>query len=1084
MKKLLTCLALSFVAASSYAATPLWLRDVQISPDGTEIAFCYKGDIYKVPANGGTATQLTTQASYECSPIWSPDSKQIAFASDRNGNFDLFVMSADGGAARRLTTHSASEIPSTFTTDGNYILFSASIQDPANSALFPTSAMTELYKVPVTGGRTEQVLGTPAEMVCFDKSGKTFLYQDRKGFEDEWRKHHTSSITRDVWLYDSENGKHTNLTAHAGEDRNPVFAPDGQTVYFLSERDGSTFNVYSFPISSPQSLKTVTHFKTHPVRFLSMGSNGTLCYTYDGEIYTQKQGDKPQKVKIDIIRDDQNTIADLNFSNGATSATVSPDGKQVAFIVRGEVFVTSADYNTTKQITHTPAREAGLTFSPDNRTLAYASERNGNWELYMAKIARKEEANFPNATAIEEEVLLPSDKTERTYPQFSPDGKELAFIEDRNRLMVLNLETKKVRQVTDGSTWFSTGGGFDYSWSPDGKWFTLEFIGNRHDPYSDIGMVSAQGGKIINLTNSGYTSGSPRWVLDGNAILFITERYGMRAHASWGSLNDVMLVFMNQDAYDKFRLSKEDYELQKELEKEQKDTTETKKNDKKKDDNKEKSEEKKEEKVKDIVVELNNIEDRIVRLTPNSSDLGSAIITKDGETLYYLSAFEGGYDLWKMNLRKKDTKLLHKMDAGWANMEMDKDGKNLFLLGSNTMQKMGTDSESLKPISYQAHVKMDLAAERDYMFNHVYKQEQKRFYNLNMHGIDWDAMTKAYRKFLPHIDNNYDFAELLSEYLGELNVSHTGGRFRPQLKGDATATLGLLYDWNHNGKGLLISEVVEKGPFDHARSKVKAGNIIEKIDGQEITPESDYSVLLNGKARKKTLVTLYNPQTKERWEEVVVPVSNGVMSDLLYARWVKQRAADVDKWSNGRLGYVHIESMGDDSFRSVYSDILGKYNNREGIVIDTRFNGGGRLHEDIEILFSGKKYFTQVVRGREACDMPSRRWNKPSIMVQCEANYSNAHGTPWVYSHQKIGKLVGMPVPGTMTSVSWETLQDPTLVFGIPVIGYRLPDGSYLENSQLEPDIKVANSPETVVKGEDTQLKAAVDELLKEIDGK
>lgn len=1084
MKKLLTCLALSFVAASSYAATPLWLRDVQISPDGTEIAFCYKGDIYKVPANGGTATQLTTQGSYECSPIWSPDSKQIAFASDRNGNFDLFVMSADGGAARRLTTHSASEIPSTFTTDGNYILFSASIQDPANSALFPTSAMTELYKVPVTGGRTEQVLGTPAEMVCFDKSGKTFLYQDRKGFEDEWRKHHTSSITRDVWLYDSENGKHTNLTAHAGEDRNPVFAPDGQTVYFLSERDGSTFNVYSFPISSPQSLKTVTHFKTHPVRFLSMGSNGTLCYTYDGEIYTQKQGDKPQKVKIDIIRDDQNTIADLNFSNGATSATVSPDGKQVAFIVRGEVFVTSADYNTTKQITHTPAREAGLTFSPDNRTLAYASERNGNWELYMAKIARKEEANFPNATAIEEEVLLPSDKTERTYPQFSPDGKELAFIEDRNRLMVLNLETKKVRQVTDGSTWFSTGGGFDYSWSPDGKWFTLEFIGNRHDPYSDIGMVSAQGGKIINLTNSGYTSGFPRWVLDGNAILFITERYGMRAHASWGSLNDVMLVFMNQDAYDKFRLSKEDYELQKELEKEQKNTTEAKKNDKKKGDNKEKSEEKKEEKVKDIVVELNNIEDRIVRLTPNSSDLGSAIITKDGETLYYLSAFEGGYDLWKMNLRKKDTKLLHKMDAGWANMEMDKDGKNLFLLGSNTMQKMGTDSESLKPISYQAHVKMDLAAERDYMFNHVYKQEQKRFYNLNMHGIDWDAMTKAYRKFLPHIDNNYDFAELLSEYLGELNVSHTGGRFRPQLKGDATATLGLLYDWNHNGKGLLISEVVEKGPFDHARSKVKAGNIIEKIDGQEITPESDYSVLLNGKARKKTLVTLYNPQTKERWEEVVVPVSNGVMSDLLYARWVKQRAADVDKWSNGRLGYVHIESMGDDSFRSVYSDILGKYNNREGIVIDTRFNGGGRLHEDIEILFSGKKYFTQVVRGREACDMPSRRWNKPSIMVQCEANYSNAHGTPWVYSHQKIGKLVGMPVPGTMTSVSWETLQDPTLVFGIPVIGYRLPDGSYLENSQLEPDIKVANSPETVVKGEDTQLKAAVDELLKEIDGK
>lgn len=199
----------------------------------------------------------------------------------------------------------------------------------------------------------------------------------------------------------------------------------------------------------------------------------------------------------------------------------------------------------------------------------------------------------------------------------------------------------------------------------DGKWFALCIIGNKHDPYTDIGLVSANGGKVTNLTNSGYTSRSPRWVLDGNAILFTTERYGMRAHASWGSQNDVMLAFVNQDAYDKFNLSKEDYELQKDLEKEQKKAKDADK------DKKDKEEAKKEE-VKPIKVELAGIEDRIVRLTPNSSNLGDAILSKDGETLYYLSAFEDKFDLWKMDLRKHETKLLHKTNSAWANLSLDK----------------------------------------------------------------------------------------------------------------------------------------------------------------------------------------------------------------------------------------------------------------------------------------------------------------------------------------------------------------------------------------------------------------------------
>lgn len=1074
----------ALTAFGASATTPLWLRDVKISPDGTQVAFTYKGDIYKVSADGGTAVRLTTAPSIESEPVWSPDGSHIAFASDRNGAQDIYLMAADGGDVRRLTFHSATESPETFTPDGKYVVFSAAWQDPAGSVLFPSGRLTELYRVPVAGGRIERVIASPAQNVSYAPDGKSFIYQDKKGFEDTWRKHHTSSVTRDIWAYDTESGRHRNLTSRPGEDLNPVMSDDGQTVYFLSERDGKTFNVYSMSLDNPSAAKQLTDFTVHPVRFLSRGSNGRLAFSYDGEIYTMTEGASPKKLDIAIVDNYENVIEKRNVGS-SHYATVSPDGKQVAFTDRGELFVTSTAYKTTKQITHTAAAEKQLTWAPGGRAIVYVSERDGSPALYRAMIGRDDDLNFPNATVIDEQPLLPLDSVERTYPQYSPDGSELAFIADRNKLMVMDIATKQVRQITDGSTYAERDGGFEYSWSPDGKWIVMELTNNGHEPYSDIAIVNTTGTpEVTNITLSSYFDLHPRWVLDGNAIAFLSDRYGMRNHASWGSLNDVMMVFLNKDTYDKYCLSKEDYELCKELEKQQKERKQ-KADDKKKGKKGKKdsaSTDDDEEKTEDIKVELDGIRDRIVRVTPNSSDICDFIITKDGEDLYYLSAFEQGYDLWSMNLRKRDTGIVDKLDAGMLSLEMDKDGDNLFLLGPDMLSKMGLSSNTMKPITYSARMDIDPAAEREYMFDYVRREAKERFYTVDMHGVDWEMMTQAYRRFLPHINNNHDFAELLSELLGELNASHTGGRYYAPSAVDRTASLGLIYDWNYDGPGLKVSEVVEDGPFDNASTDVVPGVIIEKIDGKEIGDSIDFITLFNNIRGKKTLVALSDPASGKRWEEVVLPVSTGEMNDLLYRRWVKRRAADVDRWSNGRLGYVHIESMDDASYRTIYTDLLGKYVDKEGIVIDTRWNGGGRLHEDIEVLFSGDKYLTQVIRGVEVCDMPSRRWNKPSIMVQCEANYSNAHGTPWVYKYKKLGKLVGMPVPGTMTSVNWITLQDPSLVFGVPVIGYRTAEGNYLENTQLEPDIQVANDPADAVAGEDAQLHRAVTELLRQLD--
>jgi len=1054
----------ALIAISAAAENVSWLRYPSISPDGKNVAFSYKGDLYVVDSEGGEARQLTSNPAYDYSPVWSPDGKTVAFASDRYGNFDIYKVSVDGGVPVRLTTHSAKDTPWTFTPDGKNILFTSRIQDPASSALFPKSSMTELYSVSIDGGRPVQVLATPAEEVSFIGKKGNFVYQDCKGGENIWRKHHTSSITRDIWMYDGKN--HVKLTSFEGEDRSPRVSKDGKTVYYLSERGGS-FNVYSFPVDNPENISVVTKHKTHPVRFLTVSDNDVLCYGYDGDIYVKKGSAAAKKLQVSVRADkNDDHMAELSVSGGGDN-DLSADGKQIAFISRGEVFVASTEYNTVKKITDTPEAEADVVFSPDGKTLAYASEREGIWNIYTAELARKEDVSFPYATVIVEKPLFKNNKVDRRAPVYSPDGKELAYIEDRDRLMIMNLETGKTRQITDGSQCYSTTGSFGYSWSPDGKWILMSYCARGHYPYDDIGIVSTKGGEpMINLTESGYTDSAPQWVLGGNAILFASERYGMRNHASWGTLEDVMIVFLNRKAYDDFRMTKEEKELEKQIAGLSEDKSE-------------KSDKKDEKKVEDIVVELDGIDERIIRLTPTSSNLGSAALSKDGTTLYYQAAYESGMNLWKYDLEKGTPT---KIGAARGRMKWDEKQGTLYVLGGR-FSKMKDGGKSLESISASSEMVMDLAAEREYMFNHVYRQEKERFYNEKMHGVDWEMLTAEYRKFLPHINNNYDFAELLSEYLGELNVSHTGSGYRvPSSRESAsTANLGVFFDLGWDGDGLKVAEIVKGGPFDKAYSKLAAGDVITSIDGVEIKKGMDFYPLLDRKAGERTLVGIRKVSGDET-DMVIIPISESRFSALLYNRWVKQNAEKVQQLSCGRLGYVHIEGMDDASFRTVYSDILGRYNNCDGIVIDTRFNGGGRLHEDIEVLFSGEKYLTQEIRGKDACDMPSRRYNKASIMIIGEANYSNAHGTPWVYKHKDMGLLVGKPVPGTMTSVTWETLQDPTLYFGIPVVGYRKADGTYLENDQLHPDIDVENTKELVVTGRDEQLEAAVRALLQQID--
>ena len=367
-------LVLSSIIFTFGQSNPQWLRYPAISPDGQTLLFEYKGDIWSVPAAGGNAVPLTLSESYEFAPVWSHDGRSIAFASDRYGNFDVFVMPATGGEATRLTYHSTREVPSSFTADDKAVLFNAARQDAVTNVQFPMGGMVELYSVPVTGGRVSQVLTSPAMDATVSSNGDKIIFHDYKGYESDWRKHHTSSVTRDVWVYDVPSKKYTMLSAFKGEDRNPVFDSNDNDFYYLSEQSGS-FNIYKSSLRSPDKSVALTHLTKHPVRFLTRAKSGTMAFSYDGELYTMKSGGESQKVSIRIGADGRDAIEKIVPVNGGmTEAKLSPNGKEFAFVFRGEVFVSNMDGKMVKRITNTPYQERSVSFSPDGRSLVYAAE--------------------------------------------------------------------------------------------------------------------------------------------------------------------------------------------------------------------------------------------------------------------------------------------------------------------------------------------------------------------------------------------------------------------------------------------------------------------------------------------------------------------------------------------------------------------------------------------------------------------------------------------------------------------------------------------------------------------------------------
>lgn len=1072
MKKgILFAAALAGALAVQGAATPQWLRNPAISPDGRTLAFTYKGDIWTVPVSGGQARQLTTNEAYDTAPIWSPDGKTIAFASNRaTGSQDIFTIPAQGGTARRITTDSGSETPRAWLSDST-LLISASGMGSSSAILHPSAVSQPMYTVNVNRPDLRPRLYAHVTMNAVSADGKgRLLYQDRKGYEDPLRKHERSSGTHDIWLTDGKT--YTKLTDFNGHDDSPVWTGDDKFAY-ISEKDG-ILNVWERNLDGSGD-RQLTAFKDFPVRSLTAAKDGTLAFTWDGGLYVMAPGSQPKKVDVSIVADDYDRdLQKRILGSGATTLAPSPDGKEVAFVLRGDVYVTSVKYKTTKRITNTPGQERRVTFAPDGKSLVYDSERDGQWGLYQTTIKNPDEKSFAYATdLVETPLYIDKDGKPAQQPAFSPDGKKVGFLLDRTEVCVIDPKSKTVTTALDGKYNYSySDGDVTFAWSPDSKWLLCSYIGDGGWNNTDIALVKADGSEVVDLTESGYSDGNPRWAMGGRALTYETGRYGMRSHGSWGETTDVVVMMLNGDAWDEFNRTEEEAALAKEekADKEEGDKAKDKKDKKGKKDGK--------DAVKDLEFELADRHHRTARLTGMSGFTGDYYLSEDGSKLYYTTVnADGKANLMMRDLREGDTKVLVPGLSG--GFEPDAKGENLFVVSGRGLSKVSIPDGKKEDIEFEAPYDRHPSLEREYIWDHMVSQVADKFHDVRMHGADWKKVGADYRKFLPDIDNGRDFAELMSEALGELNASHTGGRYRGAGARMSTGRLGAFFDENYDGEGIRIAEVLPRGPLSAKKDKVKAGDVITAIDGTAIAPGADFNSLLEGKADKKVRLTIR--RTDGKVDNITVKPTDDV-SDLLYQRWVERNEAYVDSISGGRIGYVHIKGMDSPSFREVYSKLLGKYRNREAVVVDTRWNGGGWLHNDVALLLNGKEYVRYTPRGRYIGSDPFSQWTKPSAMLVNESNYSDAHGTPYVYQTLKIGDIVGAPVPGTMTAVWWETQVDPSLVFGIPQVTSLDRNGEPLENKQLNPDIEVYNNPADVQAGHDAQLEEATRSLLRKLD--
>lgn len=1053
-KKTLFLLAILFNCGLLIAQNNL-IRKPSISPDASKMAFSYHGDIWVYSFANNQSQRITVHQAYESNPVWNPKGDQLAFSSNRRVFTNIFSTGINGGVPKQLTYFPTTDTPSQWNSNGD-ILFNSNRMykgpewDPAMYVVNESGATPKRL---ITALGSQPAMSPNRNFIAFVKGACRISREDYSG-----------SAQRDVWIYNVKTKKYHQITTSAKNDHTPLWDANNN-LYFVSAQSGR-YNIYKASLNSDGSLKgketRLTRLNKNGVWSYSVSSNGTIVYNTGIDVYIRRNGSS-RKLNLNLATDNRFELEESKtVSNGIRDLSVSPNGKLIALSINGEIFVkeNNKEKPNTNNVSNHPFRDDNPFWIDDN-TLGFLSDRSGQNELYKVVSSDK---NVLLSRSLKNNITkLTKSKIDVFEPLMSPDRKKISFRIGRGKFVIGDVVKGEIKNIkTYSDTWAAAEG---VAWSPDSKYVAYSQEDLNFD--SEIYIQSVANPAVrMNVSMHPRSDVGPVWSPDGKKLSFISNRAGDR-----GGINyDTWMVWLQKSDWEKTRsdFKEGDYYQPKKQAKDKK-------------------------KKKEVVVKIDQdkIYDRLVQLTSWAGNEFGALFSPDSKSIYISATNPATRQngLYKVSLTGGTPKPV-KGVSNVGSMSLNKG--NVYYASRGKLKSMSLKNNRVTSFAHSATYTTDFKMLSKQVFEEGVRAITAGFYDPNFHGYNWKSIVNKYRPWVLAATTKQDYTFMYNNMLGQLNASHMGyrGANPEKVSSDRVGLLGL--DVVNVRNGVRINYVLPNAAAAKTGVELKKGDVITKVNGKGIGVNTNFYSLLKNTSGKEILLT------KDDGKEIVVRTQSPFyINRLRYEEWINSRKKLVDKYSNGQLGYIHIQGMNLPSFERFERELKASGYGKKGIVVDVRYNGGGWTTDRLMAVLTVRQHAYTVPRGatnnlqrdnkKFAGNYPFNERailsvnTKPMVALANENSYSNAEIFAHAFKSFKLGKLVGQPTFGAVISTGGHTLLD-----GFIRMPYRAwyvkESGLNMENEgPAVPDIMVKNKPGWKARGEDEQLKKAVEVLLQEL---